>query len=953
MPQPANELTLHIALATTPRKQEKDYAKQLEEHFYDQYRKDTYDYYKDARTKIDEYYSLPGTDPSTPSLYNPLKYYVLGNYDIVFISLVDSYKFAQKLFAPKTGNAGEGLNPNSFQILTGITPPEIKTDEQLRAFFEKRLRKDQPVHNSFIGIANLKLNNGLLIGTGETFFQKSIMLIKELLNELLVDENDDYLIVRSFSWFEISLLIFIEDPSAIGRIVTRLRTKTVTDLFTDEKETKDFIRGTVYYKNDEDIPLIKNSHVFADTHTYFGVHAVEFMKPDFLDRFANKKIDLKTEIEWQIKPGHLHSLVQEIDQHFEGNNPFAVPPLFITGKTDYLITSESDDLKNNHRLYQFLDQQSAVIYNYVKRIKTRVLFTDTAELTGPENPLDRDTTPQDRFREYIRRQTISPKDIANSNERLKAMKISRQIRSKITKIFYNYNNAIQDSILLVYFIDFNSFIHSLLRLIEKAEKNWRDHCDFKQRYLASGNATSKDLPTDTMDQWTVENMEERLKKMIEIFEEGYGIRMLNCYQYEDINDFDLDFNSNIQNLLASYTTLVTQIGKLFYPDQYQYVPVVQLNYNNTVSDYYSINYNVYHLLSPEFVFFTVTKEILNAYNYRSEGQGDSIRRLKVRFYDILKGDSYRQLRILLRDTRYVNYTLIDLDYLFIDSIRLFYTCRMDFKLFAFWFWKYNFQNASLYDTIGTLSEIHFKKELFRLMFLARMYNFDVKENDCPIPEIQHYWDRYYFRFSDGLKKLFSNEDVGDIVRELKAKALLIPDFKEMTRSPGSDPIFRIWQSRLKVTAFDESKIDDEISNKRANNIEVIFPEKEFGYFYKSLELFKTKFAPAIRNGEPVLYEEKLFENPLLYVSALAYSYLDLLYQENKKVRLLRRSWEYGTPMMPFIKYEKEEFLYAVDQTGGVFFNTPCKLNHYSRMSNAVLQTLWHFSLVMKKQQFID
>ena len=50
----------------------------------------------------------------------------------------------------------------------------------------------------------------------------------------------------------------------------------------------------------------------------------------------------------------------------------------------------------------------------------------------------------------------------------------------------------------------------------------------------------------------VKEIEKKLNYYIEVFQESYNVRFLNGYLFENISDFDLDFNSSIQQLLTSY-----------------------------------------------------------------------------------------------------------------------------------------------------------------------------------------------------------------------------------------------------------------------------------------------------------------------------------------------------------------------------------------------------------------
>lgn len=963
----ANSLTLHIVIATVPRKEEITYPDIVKENFYSQYIKDTTNNYKETG----DYYTKPDTEidetKKTNVLYNPLEYYIFGNYDIAFISLSDSYKFAQKLFTPKTkGNSGAS-NPNTFQIITGIISGG-KTDDDLRAFFLERVKESNIQKTStFIGICNLKINNGLLVGNGYNFYDKVIELIDKTINPIIKKDtqpNNNYLLLQSFSWFETSVLIFAENPGIISEALTSLRRLRLSDL--KEKKAPWFnavIENSIYYESDMDKAKIESSHIFADTHSYFGVNRREFMKKEFMKRFNGENLNIRTELEWQVKPGHLPDLIAEIQKRLGGDasqNPFNLNnPYLITGKTDYYIPEkESHDFKNTHELYmsffQKIEGEENKIYDYVKKIKTNVQFSHTVKPNPRENDsltfkgntiteIPNQETPQKKLRSLLKNQlAVAPQKIEELGSHLKSLKISRQIRAKIAKIFYNFNNGIQDSILFIYFLDFSSFIQSLEEYIVKSHEEWGENFD---------NDT-----LDCLKENAVGDMEGQLIEKIKMFEEAYSIRVLNCYQFEDISDFDLDFNSSIQQLLSTYTSLASSVVNLFYSEKDSYTPLIQLNYNVTNANYYSINYNVYHLLSPEFVFFTIIKEVLNQYNRDAEeGALNSFKKLKIEFDTIIQSSTdYKFIADLSEHKQ------LGLDYLFIDGIRFYYIANLDFKLFSYWFWMYNFQNASMYEKTGIISESHFKKELFRLYFLAKLYNFEINYEDCPIAELQNYWDKHYFLIKIELFNLFEKHIsfINSFKEEIRSNINKI-NSEETKVYDKNDSIDILWQKEFSINSINNNSLDTDIENSYINHFKHPRPTSsrdkeinlEYAHRYKALSYFYEHHKQNMLKGMPILYDKNKYTNTFLFTNALMYSYLKILYEQNdQKVHLLKRNWKTGEPLKSFIECDDSKF-YSVDQTGGTFFYLPKELNKYFKMRNGMLQSLWHFALIQKKTQF--
>ena len=156
------------------------------------------------------------------------------------------------------------------------------------------------------------------------------------------------------------------------------------------------------------------------------------------------------------------------------------------------------------------------------------------------------------------------------------------------------------------------------------------------------------------------------------------------------------------------------MGKKFYSGDLYY-PLIRLNNIDTVSDYLSINYAVPHLTSPEFVVSTIIKEILNHIPLDSKELEIKLNHYNKELFNFKKyiNESYF-------DDMYQS-GMININYFIIDAIRFHITFKSNFKLFEYWFWTYNFQNTSLYDTNGLFNEQQLKQEIFRLLLIKKFF----------------------------------------------------------------------------------------------------------------------------------------------------------------------------------------------------------------------------------------
>ena len=929
-----NELTISIVLATIPQRQEAKFDKSIRDQFFKKFRNRSSDFC----SKSNPSYGFSDLDEKkeTPTLYNPIRYYILGNYDIAYISLIDNFKFAHRLFESAPNDDPSGMeklvskeenvfSPHTFQSFTGINYHDSK---YLKDFFYNNLCAGSLKRKYFLGICNLKVNNGFLIGNGNRFLKAVCDTIKEVIDKYnkskSVSKKVEFLLLQSFSWFELSLIIFTDDTESIAEILRTLRGISAKDL----RDFQTIIDYSLYKSlltefKDSDL---KMANIFADTHTYIGLHADlinEKSNDDtFTKTFLSKaaKIKLKTDIEWQIKPGHMHLLVNDLkEDNANLKIDFKLKSKYLlTGKTDYILQKSSDSILTNYYLLKMILQEDNKLFDHVRKIRTKVMFKGKVKFSDELN--------RARFNlnKSLKKLAKNGDDIRIIDEKLKALKISRQIKSKVLKIFSNYNNGIQDIILFPFFLDFKIFIDELFDFIMEEHLKWTNACKMEAGVFFKttfDSLTSKNKE-DEKDLQSVNELEIKLIKRINVFEEGYNLRMLNCYQFEDINDFDLDFNSSVQQLLSAYSSLVIEIGNIFYNQdrKYQFGPVIQLNLKDTQGNYNSINYHVLHLISPEFIFATVTKEILNNEEYDSLSFKPTLDLYneEVKSFEIQKPYLFEMC----------NEGLIDFNYFINDSIRFVISYDLDFKLFYYWFWTYNLQNPLLYDKRGIMNEGHFKKELFRIIIIAKYFKVDLKSIYCPLPELFTYWDRHYNRLdeiSDTFLTFLEDKKILKPFTEYLIKRFEI--YLDILVPLSTSPEFKKDESRAKLQILTETA--------QRNGAMMCSGKK---YFLKEQAYIKFDSG----TNSPV-------DVSLLNLQYHMLTYLKSIYQSNNGViSFLRRDWITGLPLESFIKVNTDTHLYSVDQTGGIFFDNMERLNTYLKQSSCVLSSILHYSMVLKK-----
>lgn len=710
-----NEITrgIHVIYSTIPEKNAKSFVESLEKEFYTDYKKDI--------------------GYSGKALYSPLKYFMLGDFDYCQIALINNFKFTHRLFEISEDRENiRNYGSHTLQSYTGFCLNDKDYSEEI---FEKNIEE------YFVGIVHLKLNNGLYIGNGGDFIDEVHKIIAKIL------DKTKHILSQSFSWFELSLTIFVNSPKELANIIAILRSLCLEDLINHSTIFDNCLYNDFNFNKSD----IYKASLFADTNSSIGFKE-DIIKcssksktyKDFINFLEKNKCSLKTEIEWQVKPGHINQVVEEINNHDFLKNYFKIEKReLVLGKCDYVIhlISENSILANFHLLRDLYRSDNCQLYKHVRKVRTYSFLEPDTNLETRDNSTIID------WNEILEKLSVSIKDFKTIEIALKGLKVSRQIRVKILKIISNYNNGILDPILFTYFLDFSVFIKLLKEFIlEESSKQEIQTIEVKE-------------------------IEKKLNHYIEVFQEGYNVRFLNGYLFENISDFDLDFNSSIQQLLTSYGSLVYEYGKKFYKGDLYY-PLIRLNNIDTVSDYLSINYAVPHLTSPEFVISTIIKEILNHIPLDSAELEDRL----IKYYnDLFNFKTF--INESYFDDMYES-GMININYFIIDAIRFHITFKSNFKLFEYWFWTYNFQNTSLYDTNGLFNEHQLKQEILRLLLIKKFF-YDIPEIEiaCPSPEIFTYWEKHFKKIHSIVEKIHDyfttnkNFSIIDFIENLKNNAL--------------------------------------------------------------------------------------------------------------------------------------------------------------------------------------
>lgn len=924
------KFSIHLAYSTMPVGKEKEF-KQNKEKVFKDYLETTGKYFN--RTEIE------------PFLYKPLTYHLFGTFDIVFISLIDNYKFCQKVFDMDSDSMG---SPTNYQIVTGICNSKHHSEaKRVTDLF------NGGVPHKFVHITNFKINNGLLIGNGNYLVDKVLQKIKDELG------GAPFILFKSFNWSEIILIQFGDnDIVKLQKNIVKFREYSLGDL----EDTEDIVEESLYhffkskdvssFSQDDQNQSITDCHIFADTHSYTGVDYELFnAKHDQSKKHPFDNIPFKSVIEMQVKPGHLNELYYELSQ-LDVFEPHVLR--FKNGKTDYVVKEKSFSFfHSNYMINQVYRNEDNNIKKHIRRIKTNFLI----DVCKDNNLIDE--VRKDDFLNYSTSfgivnfskvlETCFSFNLNNLKESIKKIGVSRQLREKVLKAFSNFNNLIKDTILYGEFIE----LHGYLKYFEKD---------------INGILENRDNPKPQNPTLKMRKIERKWTTFLQIYEDAYHNRVHNNYLYEDINEFSIDFNSAVNQINSIHDFIVKKANNAFFPHSKNQIIVTQ-NEIDSKSNAVNVNYNVYHYLEPSLIFTTLMKEVLNSVTHKApkivkKNKSNSIEPLfsKTFFTDINE-----KVRGMLSKDEY-QFNLVrnfDFTYFFTDLAKMAFTFLFDYSLYEYWAWTYFLQDSSLYEKKGQPDEELFQKELLRISLIKFLFEDDSNVLN-PVDETEDLWEKHHQDIAIATVAITNTlpfkEAVGDFISYLFSTPFKDMDLSHGEPNSGDDTSLRfyLWKKLYVPGTPKKEHIEEEFKTKKYEKLNKIVAytgrtniphDDNIIVLYLLSQYIKAEMKAGKCLNDNLTNLKSLFDTEdgyFMYICAISHACLTLFRNDNEHPLLLQRTDD-GKPSEEFLKKETPNIF--SDSTGGFFYsNRDLQKKHFGYI-NEIIDNLWHLSEVEKKRLF--
>jgi hypothetical protein len=777
------------------------------------------------------------------NLYCPEAYYMFGsNFKMAYVSVIDSLKFIHNTFSFKEF-------ANASQIITGI--PLGKT-------FNSQLfvKPQESKEFTFIGITHLKLDNNILVSKGIDFLEKAIKKIEKVLNKT------EFQLMQSFAWCEITLIQFGKTPKDIYTNVNKIRALHGTDIFDG---------------------IYSDAHIFAESSTQLGINYAQFMA----DNFDTKSVvGLVSEFEWHVRPGH--------EGYINDAGLLLAQTNLTLGKTDYNSVAKDATLASSKQLLAlFNDKKKLKTYtHHVFHTENKLSFKQ--QKFNAKKSFEHKANPENSIRTSLLKRFDDIK-IDDINIHLKQLYISRQCRLNIRKIYHNLHHVMNDQVLSFFFIDMLHYFEFIANEIDEKVK-------LRDKLMNDNNNFTNKERIKKFDE--INTYEQILITRIEQFEKAYLLRCLNAYLHEELPDFQTEHSTSILHIISMYSSFCFVILEALNQEKKPILVSVHNKSNVTILN--NINYSVQILFSPEFVFFTITREVINTIIGVKEA--DAYSEFKKQLEAICMKDAF--LAYLLNKN--VKDAILNVDYFISDYIRCRYTCFGEYDLFDHWTWMLQCQTPAFYNCFGEVEQDQFTATIIRLIVLRKLLYLidDSKDGSgkmtCPFPELSALWDAYYQKIQNKIDKVFTNLSDKESEELKKIAIRFIRQFKS-------------------------------IENEKLNHTD---------YFNYSKDGIINGTADVIKDGKDDDTETR-HRDIRLYM----YAYLKTIKTLNgDKVRNLWRCKITGTPLpVPSID-DNEKVLYFADPNGGIFIKSYKNQNIYFTMRNKCLQNIWHIATLNKQAQ---
>ncbi|MDP8239400.1 MAG: hypothetical protein P9X24_09945 [Candidatus Hatepunaea meridiana] len=921
--------------------------------------------YKDGWLKPREKHPIFKYD----NFYIPKIYYLFSKFDIAVLSVIDSFKFPSLSFGSHDtrwiGDVKNNTNKNDFshQVILSHTPVfDNTTNTNFHSTSEKLAKetflRKTPFSFPLISITQLKLNNAILIGTGTDYTRCVIKLIMELFELFLIEhplikdktkdinaEEEkrkeakkyfDILILGSYSWHEITLLLFSTSYKIMLDFIISLRELDYGDMveIIQSRHSEDLNKLNENPKlveklceNTEKEFKIEATHLFTSLVSSFGID-FDLLKNDEKSSMNEEIQDAINSIEtkdtcinllkrFSIKPGHTEHCANSINSDIEG---FRVSVCSGRGG-DLLLTHDSD--KNGY--------DASEIPNHLE-----LAFMSSADIVTHEKEI----LEAGKSRHMNEDVTSTYTMLSVNNDvvfKPKILKKDPPIRDG--HVFFE--NLIQDHAYIIHFDrDSKDLVGKLLKYVPKVTVNrmlnaiskfnqglkdrilfgsFSEISDFMHNFI---NKTAGYMDRDI----SMVDIDRYINSSVDAFETVWKNRYYSSWNMNDLSDSSIEFKGGIHLLISAlsgaYKAITSVLGE-------KSAIALVTGYTRMFSDQKTVHINYFDLFQPEIFATKVTHEVAEHFLSSTTYRKDKIVKMPRIIPELIKWNrnSHEMIRkgMLNKKIKDPSYNgkktnmrnLINIHYfreIFADMFSYNFTFHNDENLFLYWY-----RNVYIMDSASwrkTKNKIVADKD-YLMCFIFRLLSI---RRDISPEKILRYWNEPEWDMDEG--KIIAMKKYIDIIY-------------------GSGSIFGKWYREAEEYVKTLYRTYFETGNTNGDDeVKEMMKHMNEGEVYP----FDIQMKSFINNPISKSFDEKKEENArimFIHTLKLLYSYLSTIKQNsedgvNDINKVILRQNDENIPIDDSLGRTKIYY----DRRGGTYIPDPIDMGKYLQHRLSLIMSLY-------------
>ena len=532
-------------------------------------------------------------------LFKAKFYRMTGENNVMFLVAVDDFTFVNRSLHPGhivkvDSDADSGAENFRVHLINGI---HMLHDGCNTAGFTlaEKLQRISEKEYPLIGLVCLKVNNGLLLGTGLALVERVKEKIENLFRagEVGLPESIDVIVINSFSNFEVTVLVFARRVDDIVRFVESVRKLRAESLFDSNEKGDTLFESSLIHRimEDDDYVRVNDAHVFSSTVTRIGYDAQTEVK-DINDR-------MNFQVDFELRTGHCDVFKHKVEGWLaerEGlqDYRFSIVPGAYTFRLN-LIGATFGDVAE---LETYIKDEDYVHHVRTERVKVVLPYDDKiADDTWEWSEM------HPSLRDVICKMRISEENIKNLNENLTLLGVSKVLRERFLKAMFTFNACVTDVTYFPYFIELRGFLQDMCHRV---------------------GCLAKEVPPRSVDN---QALHQWIYNKISYYERAYFNRFHHSSKILGATDSNLEYNGGVQQMISaydfSYKVIMERVGKDYRDIDNAYLSSMLYvsGYENVQSDSNTLKVDITHFTSPELYATIVWKEALNFYFERMGKEG--------------------------------------------------------------------------------------------------------------------------------------------------------------------------------------------------------------------------------------------------------------------------------------------------------------------------------------------